>query len=109
MFQSDEEKIVFITSHGLYCYRVMLFGLKNARATYQRLMMKIFKPLIGHIVEVYIDDIVVKSKTRTEHAQHLEQTFRLMRNYNMKLNPTKCSMIWRNLENLIRTIILYMK
>ena len=72
-------------------------------------MTKIFKPLIDHIVEVYIDDIVVKSKTRIKHAQHLEQTFRLMRNYNMKLNPTKCSMIWRNLENLIRTIILYMK
>ena len=87
----------------------MLFGLKNAGATYQRLMTKIFKPLIGHIVEVYIDDIVVKNKTRIKHAQHLEQTFRLMRNYNMKLNPTKCSMIWRNLENLIRTIILYMK
>ena len=104
-----KKKTAFITPHGLYCYIVILFGLKNGRATYQRLMTKIFKPLIDHIVEVYIDDIVVKSKTRIKHAQHLEQTFRLMRNYNMKLNPTKCSMIWRNLENLIRTIILYMK
>lgn len=54
-------------------------------------MTKIFKPLIGRTVEVYIDDIVVKSKTRSEHTQHLEETFRLMRTYNMKLNPAKCA------------------
>ncbi|RVW84454.1 Transposon Ty3-I Gag-Pol polyprotein [Vitis vinifera] len=64
MSPADEEKTAFITPHGLYCYKVMPFGLKNAGATYQRLMTKIFKPLIGHTVEVYIDDIVVKSKTR---------------------------------------------
>ena len=49
----------------------MPFELKNARATYQRLMTKIFKPLISDVVEVYIDDVVVKSKTRNEHTQHL--------------------------------------
>ena len=63
MFQPDEEKTNFITPHGLYCYKVMLFRLKNAGATYQRLMTKIFKPLIGRTVEVYIDDIVVKNGT----------------------------------------------
>ena len=52
-------------------------------------MTKIFKPLIDRTVEVYIDDIVVKSKTRAEHVQHLEETFCLMRAYNMKLNPAK--------------------
>ena len=77
--------------HELYYYKVMSFGLKNAGATYQRLMKKIFKPLVGHIVEVYIDDIVVKSKTKSKHAQHLEETFRLMRNYNRKLIPAKCA------------------
>ena len=90
MFQLNEEKITFVTPHGLYCYRVMSFGLKNAGATYQRLMKNIFKPLIGHTMEVYIDDIVVKNKTRSEHAQHLEETFHLMKMYNMKLNPAKC-------------------
>ena len=50
MFQSDEEKTTFITPYGLYCYKVMSFGLKNASATYQRLMTNIFKPLIGRIV-----------------------------------------------------------
>ena len=59
----DEEKIAFITPHRLYCYKVMSFELKNTGATYQRLMTKIFKPLISRMVEVYIDDIVVKSKT----------------------------------------------
>ena len=52
-------------------------------------MTKIFKPLIGWTVEVYIDNIVVKSKTWAEHAQHLEKEFHLMRAYNMKLNPAK--------------------
>ncbi|RVW94729.1 Retrovirus-related Pol polyprotein from transposon 17.6 [Vitis vinifera] len=57
-----KKKTAFITPHDLYCYKVMPFRLKNAGATYQKLMTKIFKPLIGHSVEVYIDDIVVKSK-----------------------------------------------
>ena len=87
MFHPNEEKTAFIMPHRLYYYRVMSFGLKNAGTTSQRLMMKILKPLIRHTVEVYIDDIVVKSKIRSEHAQHLEKTFRLIRNYNMKLNP----------------------
>ena len=69
----------------------MLFGLKNISATYQRLMTKIFKPLIGGMVEVYIDDIVVKSKTREEHTQHLQEVFHLLRGYDIKLNLSKCT------------------
>ncbi|RVW69719.1 Retrovirus-related Pol polyprotein from transposon 17.6 [Vitis vinifera] len=91
MSPDDEEKTAFITPHGLYCYKVMPFGLKNAGATYQRLMTKIFKPLIGHTVEVYIDDIVVKSKTREQHVLHLQEVFHLLRKYGMKLNPSKCA------------------
>ncbi|KAL6348343.1 hypothetical protein AAG906_005644 [Vitis piasezkii] len=90
MFQPDEKKIAFVTPHGLYCYKVMPFGLKNVGAIYQRLMTKIFKLLISRTMEVYIDDTLVKNKTRSRHALHLEETFRLMRAYNMKLNPTKC-------------------
>lgn len=63
IFQPDEEKIVFVMSRGLYYYKVMPLGLKNIGATYKRLMTKIFKPLIGRIVKVYINDIVVKIKT----------------------------------------------
>lgn len=91
MASGDEEKTAFITPHGLYCYKVMPFGLKNAGATYQRLMIKIFKPLIGNIIEVYIDDVVVKSKTWSEHAHHLQEVFQLLRKYGMKLNPAKCA------------------
>ncbi|WKA10465.1 hypothetical protein VitviT2T_028034 [Vitis vinifera] len=75
MSSDDEEKTAFITPHSLYCYKVMPFGLKNAGATYQKLMTKIFKPLIGRSVEVYIDDIVVKSKTREQHILHLQEVF----------------------------------
>nr|CAN72897.1 hypothetical protein VITISV_003776 [Vitis vinifera] len=91
MSPDEEEKTAFITPHGLYCYKVMPFGLKNAGATYQRLMTKIFKPLIGHSVEVYIDDIVVKSKTREQHILHLQKVFHLLQKYGMKLNPSKCA------------------
>ena len=89
MYQPNEEKTVFVTPHRLYYYIVMLFGLKNVGTTYQRLMIKIFKPLIERIVEVYIDDIVMKNRTKSEHAQHLEEIFHLMKRYNMKLNPAE--------------------
>ena len=87
MFQPDEEKTTFITPHGLYCYKVMSFRIKNVETTYKKLMTKIFKPLIGRTMEVYIDNIVVKSKTRAENVQYLEETFRLIWAYNMKHNP----------------------
>ena len=72
MFQSDEEKTVFVTPQRLYYYRVMLFRLKNVGLTYQRIMTKIFKPLIGRTVEVYIDDIVVKSETSVKYVQYMK-------------------------------------
>ena len=71
MHPSDAEKTSFITSHGLFCYNVMLFGLKNVGATYQRLVTKMFRPLLGKTKEVYIDDMLVKSKERLNHAEHL--------------------------------------
>ena len=71
MAPADEEKTAFITLHGLYYYKVMPFKLKNADATYQRLMTKIFRSLVGRTVELYIDDTVVKSKTREDHVHHL--------------------------------------
>ena len=78
MFHPDQEKSAFITPHGLYCYNAMSFRLKKAGVTYQRMMTKIFKPLMGRTMEVYVDNIVVKSKTCMEHMQHLEEAFALM-------------------------------
>ena len=69
----------------------MPFGLKNAGATYQRLVTKMFRPLLGRTMEVYIDDMLVKSKQRPDHVDHLQQTFDLLREYGMKLNPLKCA------------------
>ena len=91
MYPLDMEKTAFITLHRLFCYNVMPFGLKNARATYQRLVTKIFKPLLGKTMEVYIDDMLLKSKRRPDHVTHLQKAFDLLRSYGMKLNPSKCA------------------
>ena len=69
----------------------MPFGLKNARAAYQRLVTKIFQPPMGKTMEVNINDMLVKSKERLDHTKHLQETFKLLRMYGMKLNPLKCA------------------
>ena len=69
----------------------MLFGLKNAGATYQRLMDKIFKGMIDKSVEVYVDDIVVKSDSCGQHIKDLQEVFDALRKINMRLNPKKCA------------------
>ena len=91
MDPDDQEKTSFVTVQGTYCYRVTLFGLKNAGATYQRLVNRMFQKQIGITMEVYIDDMLVKSTTAELHIAHLSEAFQILRNYNMKLNPTKCA------------------
>uniref|UniRef100_A0A2N9H3X0 Reverse transcriptase/retrotransposon-derived protein RNase H-like domain-containing protein n=1 Tax=Fagus sylvatica TaxID=28930 RepID=A0A2N9H3X0_FAGSY len=83
----DQEKTSFITSKRLFCYKVMPFGLKNAGATYQQLMNKMFHNQIGRNVEVYNDDMLVKTKDKENHLDDLEETFKTLRQYRMKLNP----------------------
>ena len=90
MHQPDVEKTTFITPHGLYCYNLMTFGLKNAGATYQRLVSKVFCPLMGKAMEAYINDMLVKSKERPDNTKHLHETFELLHTNGMKLNPLKC-------------------
>ncbi|KAL0439901.1 UNVERIFIED_CONTAM: Pro-Pol polyprotein [Sesamum latifolium] len=87
----DRKKVSFITFEGTFCYVAMPFGLKNAGATYQRLVDKIFRPQIGRNVEVYIDDMLVKSKKAEEHVKDLEETFSVLKKYKLKLNPVKCA------------------
>ena len=91
MDEADQEKISFITNQGLFCYKVMPFGLKNAGATYQRLVNHMFHPQIGRNVEVYVDDMLVKSLDEKKHLDDLQETFDTLRRYNMKLNPSKCA------------------
>ena len=89
MAEEDQEKTAFITSQGLYCYKVS-FRLKNAGATYQRLVNKIFSKQIGRNMEVYVDDMLFKSKEEPAHLDDLKETFTTLRQYQMKLNPNKC-------------------
>ena len=91
MHPPDAEKTAFSTLHGLFCYNMMPFGLKNVGATYQRLVTKMFRPLLRKTMEVYIDDMLVKSKESPDHAGHLQEAFELLRAYDMKLNPSKCA------------------
>ena len=91
MDPDDQEKTSFITAQGTYCYRVMPFGLKNSGATYQRLVNRMFQKKIGTTMEVYIDDMLVKSTTAELHIAHLSETYQILINYNMKLNPAKCA------------------
>ena len=75
MHPPDEAKTAFITEDANYYYQVMPFGLKNAGATYQRLMDKVFKDQIGRNVEVYVNDMVVKSQSVDQHAADLAEVF----------------------------------
>ena len=70
---------------------MMPFGLKNARSTYQRMMTKMFEPQLGKNIEIYIDDIVVKSKMVTEHLEDLGDIFDILRRHKLRLNASKCS------------------
>ncbi|GKB93307.1 reverse transcriptase domain-containing protein [Tanacetum coccineum] len=87
MTEVDEEKTAFHTPQGVYCYTKMPFGLKNAGATYQRLVDKAFDKQVGQNLEVYVDDLVIKSHTETELLRDIEETFRTLQKINMKLNP----------------------
>ena len=79
MDEADQEKTSFITSQGLFCYKVMPFGLKNAGATYQRLVNHMFRPQIGRNVKVYVDDMLVKSIDEGSHLDDLQETFETLR------------------------------
>lgn len=88
MHPEDEEKTRFITPRGLFVYKVMPFGLKNVGSTYPRFITKIFAGLLGSIVEAYIYDTVVKNWRAEDHIADLEIVFDVLKNYNMKLNPS---------------------
>uniref|UniRef100_A0A2N9EL99 Uncharacterized protein n=1 Tax=Fagus sylvatica TaxID=28930 RepID=A0A2N9EL99_FAGSY len=98
MDEADQEKKSFITCE-LFCYKVMPFELKNAGATYQRLMNRMFHDQIGKNVEVYIDDMLGKSKEEDDHLKDLEKTFNTLRKYHMKLNPSQPEQNQSHLRN----------
>ena len=91
MDEEDQEKTLFVTNQGLFCYKVMSFSLKNTGATYQRLMNKMFAHQIGKNVQIYVDDMLVKSRKEDDHLDDLKETFNTLCSYNMKLNLGKCA------------------
>jgi hypothetical protein len=91
MHPEDREKTTFITDRGLYYYKVMPFSLKNAGATYQQLVNKMFQGQIGRNMKVYVDDMLVKSTESMNHAHDLYEAFEMLKQYGMKLNLAKCA------------------
>ena len=91
MALKDMEKNSFITPSGTYCYKVISFGLKNAGATYQRAATTLLHDLIHKEVEVYVDDMIVKSKDHEGHMLALRKFFERIRFYKLRLNPKKCT------------------
>ena len=81
----DQEKTAFVTLVGNYHYKVMPFGLKNAGSTYQRMMTRMFESLLGKNIEIYIDNMVVKSKMVSEHLGDLQVVFEILRSYKLRL------------------------
>lgn len=91
VYEPDQENTAFITNCGLYCYKVMSFGLKNIRAIYQQLVNKIFKERIRRTMKVYVDDMIIMSVHASDHAGHLTDTFNVIKQHQMRLNPEKCA------------------
>ena len=89
MKPEDQEKTSFITNQDIYCYNVMPFGLKNAGAIYQRLVKKMFHNHLEKTMEVYIDDMLVKSLRKEDHIQYLEECFEILNQYQMKLKTRR--------------------
>ena len=96
----DEHKTAFRTHHGLYEFLVMPFGLTNAPASFQSLMNTIFAPLMRQGVLMFIDDILVYSKTLDQHIQHLKQVFQIIRDNQFLIKKSKCAFAQQKIEYL---------
>jgi len=87
----DQDATAFSTPNDIFCYRVMPFGQKNAGTTYQRAMKTIFEDILHKTVEYYINDLMVKSKTRLDHLQDLRQIFERLQKCPLKMNSLNCT------------------
>ena len=87
----DEELTAFRTPKGIYCYKVIPFGLKNAGATYQKAMQNIFDNILHKNVECDVDYLVVKSRKKCKYMQDLRMVFELLRRYQIRMNHLKCA------------------
>uniref|UniRef100_A0A2N9JBM4 Uncharacterized protein n=1 Tax=Fagus sylvatica TaxID=28930 RepID=A0A2N9JBM4_FAGSY len=99
MAEEDKSKTAFVTHWGTFVYDVMPFGLKNAGATYQRAMVTLFHDMIHHEIEVYVDDMIAKSRTTQDHLTDLRKLFQRLKKYQLRLNPNKCAFGVTSREN----------
>lgn len=95
--KSDQEKTAFVTHNGLYEFTVMPFGLSNAPATFQRLMDMVLAGLKWKSCLVYLDDIIVFSRTYEEHLTHLEEVFQRLEEHELRLKPSKCYLCYNEI------------
>nr|KYP64492.1 Transposon Ty3-I Gag-Pol polyprotein [Cajanus cajan] len=100
MYPPDEVHTSFITDHANFYYQVMPFGLKNRRATYQRLMDKVFHQQIGRNMEVYVDDMVVKTTSAEDHTADLAEVFSQIMRHNMVSTQRSASSASREVNSL---------
>ena len=98
--EEDKAKTAFITREGLYQFEVMPFGLCNAPSTFQRLMDLVMSGIKWKKCMIYLDDIIIFSKTFDEHLSNLEEVFQRIRNANLKIKPSKCSFAKRSTNYL---------
>jgi hypothetical protein len=87
----DKEKTTFVTPWGILYYKVMPFRLKNAGAIYYRAIVTLLHDMMHKEIEVYVDDMILKSKKGESHVQVLRKLFERLRKYKLRLNPVKCS------------------
>ena len=100
MAKKDVEKTAFATPFGLYQFKVMPFGLANAPATFERMMERVLSGLHWETCLIYLDDVIVFSKTFEEHIVRLHQVLTRLRNAKLKLSPTKCKLFRQQVEYL---------
>src|SRR4051812_32339267 len=98
--EKDKEKTAFITNFGLYEFNVMPFRLCNAPGTFQRLMNYVLQPYAAKFVSIYLDDIIIYSKSFEQHIDHIKQVFQALREANLKIKLKKCSFCMPNLTFL---------
>ena len=91
MAPKDMENTTFLTMWETFCYKVMTFGLKNARATYQRAVVTLFQDMMHKEIEAYVDDMITKSQGEDDHVVNLRKLFERLRKFQLKLNPVKCT------------------
>jgi len=87
----DQERTTFVTPIGNYHYKVMPFDLKNAGTTCQRMMTRMFESQLRKNIEIYIDDMVVKTRAESEYVNDLGNIFDILRKHKLRLNASKCS------------------